>query len=176
MSRLSLLAVLALVAVGCSNDSPAPAAPSAPPNKFVFTATLLPANEVPPITNAENTGSGQATLTMNVTRDSSQQITSATIDVTATFTNFPPGTQITAAHIHTGAAGVAGGILVSMAPAPGEVTMPNGSGSYVKSGFPITPVDNANTIINNPAGFYFNVHTSLNPGGVARGQLVRTSS
>jgi hypothetical protein len=29
------------------------------------------------------------------------------------------------------------------------------------------------TILNNPAGFYFNVHSTLNPGGVARGQLVR---
>jgi hypothetical protein len=28
-------------------------------------------------------------------------------------------------------------------------------------------------IINNPAGFYFNAHSTLNPGGVARGQLVK---
>jgi hypothetical protein len=30
-----------------------------------------------------------------------------------------------------------------------------------------------NAIINNPSGFYFNVHSTLNPGGVARGQLVK---
>ena len=29
------------------------------------------------------------------------------------------------------------------------------------------------SIIDNPAGFYFNVHSSTNPGGVARGQLVK---
>jgi hypothetical protein len=29
-----------------------------------------------------------------------------------------------------------------------------------------------NSIVANPAGFYFNVHTTLNPGGVVRGQLV----
>jgi len=58
-----------------------------------------------------------------------------------------------------------------MVPNAGEVTMPNGSGSYVHTGFPVTPVDTANSIIANPAGFYFNVHTALNPGGVARGQL-----
>jgi hypothetical protein len=29
------------------------------------------------------------------------------------------------------------------------------------------------SIIDNPANFYFNVHSSLNPGGVARGQLVK---
>ena len=27
------------------------------------------------------------------------------------------------------------------------------------------------TILNNPAGFYFNVHTTVNPGGAVRGQL-----
>jgi len=29
-------------------------------------------------------------------------------------------------------------------------------------------------VINNPAGFYFNVHSTLNAGGVARGTLVKT--
>src|SRR5262249_10815378 len=31
---------------------------------------------------------------------------------------------------------------------------------------------NAQSIISNPAGFYFNVHSSANTGGAARGQLV----
>ena len=30
-------------------------------------------------------------------------------------------------------------------------------------------------IINNPAGFYFNAHSTLNPGGVVRGQLVKVN-
>jgi hypothetical protein len=29
-----------------------------------------------------------------------------------------------------------------------------------------------NAILNNPAGYYFNVHTALNGGGAVRGQLV----
>jgi hypothetical protein len=32
---------------------------------------------------------------------------------------------------------------------------------------------NAQAIVANPAGFYFNVHTPVNPGGAARGQLAR---
>ena len=171
MSRLPILAVTAtLLAAGCSNDS-TPTTPTTPANKFVFLATLAASNEVPPITNAESGASGQATITMNTVRDSAGQISSATMDVSVTFAGFPPGTVATLAHIHTGAAGVAGGVLVAMVPMPGEVTFPNGSGSYVHSGFPVTPVDVANQIINNPAGFYFNVHTMLNPGGVVRGQL-----
>ena len=31
----------------------------------------------------------------------------------------------------------------------------------------------AQQIIDNPNGYYFNVHTTLNPGGAARGQLVK---
>ena len=31
----------------------------------------------------------------------------------------------------------------------------------------------AQQIVNNPAGYYFNVHTDLNKGGVMRGQLVK---
>ena len=172
MSRVSVLGiVVSLFAVGCSSSTPAPTTPSAPPTRFVFQAALSAANENPPISNAESTGRGNAKVTMNVTRDGSNNITAATVDVEATFTTFPNGTTATAAHIHTGATGVNGGVLVAMVPAAGEVTMPNGSGSYVRSGFPVTPVDVANQIIANPAGFYFNVHTALNPGGVVRGQL-----
>ena len=170
MSRLLILAVfISLVAVGCGKDDTPTAA--SPVNRFVFAATLSAANEVPPITNAEASATGQATVTMNTVRDATGQITSATVDVSATFAGFPAGSSATLAHIHTGAAGVAGGVLVAMVPSAGEVTFPNGTGSYVRSGFPVTPVDTANSIINNPAGFYFNVHTPLNPGGAVRGQL-----
>jgi len=170
MSRLPILAIaVSLLAAGCSDDTPT--TPTAPPNKFVFLATLAASNEVPPITGAESGASGQATITLNVTRDSANAITSATIDVSSTYSGFPAGSGITLAHIHTGASGVAGGVLIGMVPSAGEVTFPNGSGSYVRSGFPVSPVDSANLIINNPTGFYFNVHSALNPGGVARGQL-----
>ena len=173
MSRFSLLAiVLCLFAAGCGSDpAPTTPTPTPPANRFVFLATLAASNEVPAITNAESTAAGQATVTMNVTRDASNNITAATVDVSSTYSGFPAGAAITAAHIHTGASGVAGGVLVPMVPSAGEVTFPNGTGSFVRGGFPVTPVDVANQIIANPANFYFNVHTALNPGGAARGQL-----
>jgi hypothetical protein len=175
MPRLSILAIaLSLLVAGCSDDPATPApTPATPVNKFVFTAAMSAANEVPPIANAESTATGNATLTMNTTRDAAGNITAATFDVSVTFAGFPPGNSATLAHIHTGAAGVAGGVLVAMVPNPGEVTFPNGTGSYVRSGFPVTPVDIANQIIANPGGYYFNVHTALNPGGALRGQLVK---
>lgn len=175
MPRLSFLAVAAaLLASGCDRSS-APTTPSGPQNRFVFTATLLPSNERPnPVTNAEASGSGSVTITMNTTRDANGVITAATMDFSATFNGFPPGTALTAAHIHSGDANTAGTVVVNLALSPGEVAFPNGSGSLAKNGVAVNPVDLANQILNNPAGFYFNVHTALNPGGVARGQLVRT--
>jgi hypothetical protein len=175
MLRLSFLAIaISLLAVGCSDSTPAPTTPTpAVQNKFVFTADLKASNEVPPISNAEANATGQATLTMNTTRDSAGAINSATIDVSVTFAGFPAGTSITVAHIHQAAAGVAGGVVVNTLPSAGEVTFPNGSGSFVRGGFPVSPVDLANQIINNPAGFYWNAHTAANPGGAVRGQLVK---
>jgi CHRD domain len=168
MSRFPLLAVvLGVFATGCGSD-PAPT-PAAPPNRLVFTATISALNEVPPITNAESGARGEATLTFNVTRDGSGNITTGSVDVLATFTGFPQGSSLTAAHIHTGISTVSGGVVVPLIPSPGEVTFPNGNGSYVRTGFPIGDI--ANQIVANPAAFYFNVHSALNPGGVARGQL-----
>jgi hypothetical protein len=48
----------------------------------------------------------------------------------------------------------------------------NGSGSFTAVQSVVDPAL-AQTIINNPAGYYFNAHSTLNPGGVVRGQLVK---
>ena len=165
---LSGLLILGCVAVGCSNDTPASPSASSPK----FTAVLLPSNEVPAVTGTEATGSGTATLTFNLTKNSAGNITAATLDVTVSATRFPAGTALTASHIHSGAAGVNAGVFVNFGLAPGEVAFANGDGSFTRQGVTMT-VDEANSIMANPAGFYVNIHTADNPGGVARGQLTR---
>jgi hypothetical protein len=173
MKRLSvILAALAVLAAGCSKDNPVAPADD---NHVQFKATLLPANEAPtPITTGpEAAGSGTATIDFTLTRDSAGAITAATVNFRVDVTGFPATTAITAAHIHTGAAGVAGAVLVSTTVNPGEVTLTNGAGTFSRLNVAITPVSNAQAIINNPAGFYFNVHTQANTGGVMRGQLVK---
>ena len=102
---LSALLILGCVTAGCGDN--AVTTPS-PASSAKFTATLLPASEVPPISGSEAGGSGTAALTFNLTRDSGGNTTAA---------------------------------------------------------------DQANSIMANPAGFYLNIHTAANPGGVARGQL-----
>jgi CHRD domain len=67
---------------------------------------------------------------------------------------------ITMAHIHTGAAGVAGPVFITL---PTTATTVAGCASA-------TPAQ-AQAILNSPNGFYFNVHTAASPGGAMRGQL-----
>jgi CHRD domain-containing protein len=171
MRRLVAFAVvIALASWSCSDKTPT--SPNA--IKPTFTADIRPANEVPPITNAEASGSGNATITFDVTRDAAGNITSGTATFVVNLTGFPAGTPFNIAHIHTGAAGTTGSIVFSTSLVAGEaVANAQGAASFTKTGIAGDPAVMQN-IINNPAGFYFNVHSTLNPGGVARGQLVKT--
>jgi len=166
----SALLVLGILTVGCGDYNNGVTTPS-PASAARFTATLLPSSEVPPVSGSEASGSGTAAVTFNLTRDSSGYVTAATLDVTVSATGFPPGTTLTAAHIHNGAAGTNAGIFVGFGLAAGDAVFANGSGSFTKQAVSLT-VDQANSIMANPSAFYVNIHTAANPGGVARGQLI----
>jgi hypothetical protein len=164
-----VFAVCALVA-GCGDDDN-PTGPSNAP--LVFTAQLSPANEVPPITNAESTARGATQISFNVTRDASNAITGASATFYFQVTGLPAPTNIIGAHIHPGAAGVNGPVIVSTGlTAAGPLSVPTGTTDYSVT----VAADPAvvQGIINNPAGYYFNLHSPMNPGGVVRGQLMRT--
>jgi CHRD domain-containing protein len=172
MKRLSLFAAaLALFAAGCSNSSSAPTTTS--PTKPTFTAALSTANEVPPITNSEAGGKGDATITFDLTKDAAGNVTAAAATFVVNLSGFPAGTPINIAHIHTGAAGVAGGVVVPTTLTAGQVVLANGSGSFTSSNSGVLAPELAQAIIANPAGYYFNAHSTLNGGGVVRGQLVK---
>src|SRR4026207_2046650 len=110
MRRLGFLLIVLAVGTGCDDN------PNGPSNSgpIVFTAQLSPANEVPAIPGPESSGRGFALITFNVPRDNSGAVSGAG---TATFeiqtSGFPDGTQAILAHIHPGAAGVNGGVLVN---------------------------------------------------------------
>ena len=158
---------LVMLIAACDSDT-APSDQSA-----TFTVQLSPANEVPPVTNSESTGSGSAIIRLQTTRDSGGAITAATANFQVSLTGFPNGTMLTGAHIHRGNVGVAGPIVVDTGLAPGEVILTNGGvGSFTKNGVALTAAL-AQEILSTPSGFYLNVHTTLNGTGVARGQLVR---
>jgi hypothetical protein len=134
----------------------------------VFTAQLLASNEVPPITNADRNAFGTATVTLD------------TVANTARFDfnleNAVGSTVLILAHIHEGPPGVIGPVRVDSGLSPANpIPLVNGSASVIRTGLTV-PADVRDRILANPSAFYFNVHTNLNPVGVARGQLVRAAA
>ncbi len=175
MKRLAALGAALMMAAACGPDGPTtPTDTNTGP--IVFTAQLSAGNEVPPVANAEANGRGMATITFTVTRNpATGAITGGGSAAFAVqLAGFPGGTVVRMAHIHTGAAGVAGPILVDTLLTPtAPVTLDaNGAGTLTLTNSALTQID-ATNIAANPGGFYFNVHTVLNPGGAVRGQLAR---
>src|SRR5262249_27945500 len=112
------------------------------------------------------------TITLDATRDTAGNVTAATATFAVNLSGFPAGTPINMTHIHQAPVEQNGDVVVSTTLAPGDVTLANRSGTVTRSGVAVAP-DLANQILNNPADFYFNIHSTLNPGGAARGQLAR---
>jgi hypothetical protein len=109
----------------------------------------------------------------DVTRDASGGISSATATFYFQLTGYPAGTTIQGAHIHPAPAGTNGPVIISTGlTATNTVTLASGTGDFTFSNIPVDPAL-AQQILNNPAAFYFNVHSPTNPGGFSRGQLQR---
>lgn len=134
---------------------------STDPQPETFSATLTTAAEVPPVGNAPNaSGTAAFTLRTATTMD-------FTLDVTG-LTGAPIG-----AHIHGPAAtGVNAGILVGFAPLASITTGRLISGSFSTTAAAAVSFDSVLVLMRN-GNAYVNVHTTLNPGGEIRGQIVR---
>jgi len=112
-------------------------------------------------------------IQFDVTRDANGAITAATASFYFQLTDFPAGTAVVGAHIHPAPAGTNGPVIISTGlGAAAPLSIPNGSVEYKVSGITVDPAL-LQSIVNNPAGYYFNVHSPLNPGGFSRGQLTR---
>src|SRR5262245_64288166 len=103
MNRSLIALAMCAFIVGCDDDNTTSTSPSGLP--VVLSAVLRPANEVPPVGNAESVGTGAVQITMNLTRDAAGGLTGATADVYFQLLGFPD-TSVVGAHIHPGVAGL----------------------------------------------------------------------
>jgi hypothetical protein len=162
-----LLLTMCVLAAGCDEDSD----PGPSNQPLVFTANMTAAQETTAVGGGEQNATGTATVTITPTRDSAGAITGGTARFQFTVQGLTSGSNIILAHVHTGAAGVAGGpVIDSGLTAASAIPTPAGSASFDRSGLTATATT-INAIVANPGGHYFNVHTTSNPGGVVRGQL-----
>lgn len=153
---LSLMGAVALVMTSL--------AASAEAQTVNFTAQLSGANEVPGVVNGAG---GTATVSLNL----ATQVVTYRIDVY----NMPSGT--TAAHFHAGGPGVAGPVVVNFTVQ-----------TNISNDFAITGTASAsNLVVRQAQGIgswddfiqalllgqiYVNVHSTVNPGGEIRGQVL----
>ena len=117
--------------------------------KSKFLASPMTGNQEVPPESGDPIGQGSASFT-------SQGKTMCGTFTLSAATSF----SVTGTHIHEGAAGVDGPIVVDFGATVGSKVCVN-AGSVAKR------------IKANPAGFYANIHTSSNTGGAVRGQLQR---
>jgi uncharacterized protein (TIGR03437 family) len=141
-----------------------------------FRAELSPSNEVPAVTGLA--ASGAATVWVHALRDASGQVVSGSVDFEVRY-DFPGEVTINGMHIHRGAAGVNGPVTIgAIGGAAGPaVTDATGKGALSRQAqVPPEAADGLETIrglLQDPSGYYVNLHTSVYPAGVIRGQLMR---
>ena len=166
MKRLALIGLLAAFAAG--------SAFAQTPGLTVLTATLSPSSENPPITGVGANGS--ATVLVHTTRNSSGALTQAVVDFHIVF-NTEANINIFAMHIHRGARGVNGPVVIDSNFGT-AIDFTRGSYNLFRQNV-VTSTDGlavVESLLANPAGFYVNMHSSVNRGGVVRGQLTRTDA
>lgn len=145
-----VVAALALIAL--------PGAVSAvDPTQPAYGGPMTGAQENPPVVTAA-TGQGTAVISAD----------GSTITYIVTYSGLS-GT-VNASHIHTGAAGSNGGVILPLTPGPSPMVGTLTAADFAASG-PVTTFTEAVAAIR--AGTtYFNLHTAANPGGEIRGQIL----
>jgi CHRD domain len=143
---LLVLLATALVPPVALADVPAPT---------TFVAVLSADNEVPHCAAADNSARGAAEF--HVVDQSA-----GTVEYKVVANNLPG--SIIAAHIHLAPAGVAGSVVQPLPPTPGA------QGGVIAQGTFTNPTLLAG-LQANPQAYYVNVHSTVCPSGVIRGQL-----
>jgi hypothetical protein len=111
-------------------------------------------------------GTGRASFTFDIT-NALDPVAGANVCWDITYSGID---TVTAAHIHRGAAGVGGPVVVPAANASfPNLTQTGTTGCTAMAGTLATE------IVTTPANFYINVHTTLFPGGAIRSQLATST-
>jgi uncharacterized protein (TIGR03437 family) len=140
-----------------------------------FPVVMSPANEVPPIAIE---ASGPAIVTVHTLRNADGSVAAGAVIFDVNH-RMPGDTTFTGLHIHDGAAGVNGGVTINTGlSGTNTVPSPTGAGNIYRIVTVSTEAGlrTLNSLIANPEAHYVNLHSTVNPGGVIRSQLMPAST
>ena len=131
-----------------------------------YEVLLSPTHETPPVEGVD--ASGQGHVELSVMR-AGGMITGAYVDFHVAWRSGVAETLV-AMHIHRGAAGVGGGVVVN---ASLGAQVPGTGGTIFRQAKVTDPdaLEVIKEIMADPSGFYLNIHSSSQPAGIIRGQL-----
>jgi len=154
MARIAAPVLALLMIAGCGGGSSGGDDSPAPPQTFVVrTAALTGAQEVPALATD---AAGKGAVVVNA----------ATREISGGFTFTGLSGNATAAHIHKGAVGVAGGVEIGLTLVTDSGGVP--VGAIVPAGATLTQAQYDSLLAGE---LYFNVHTAANGTGEIRGQI-----
>lgn len=161
MRKVSVLAVFALAFAAALEAQSTSTA--------LFRVLASPSHEVPPIVGSQSYG--EVWIEMRLDRDAGGNLTQAIVDFRVSY-NFATTETVRAFHIHRGAAGVNGPVVVDPRFSPPVDLV--GPGTLFRHVVITDPagLDTIRAILARPSDFYFNLHTASAPGGLLRGQLM----
>ena len=142
---------LAFAALGLMLSAPVLTSGASAADNRVLVAYLNGGNELPALGDPDAFGIATVTL-----------VSATQLCYSIVLQNL--GAAANAAHIHTGDAGVAGGVLVAL---PVNASVPLRFANCTAA----LPAATITALRSKPDGFYVNVHTAAFPGGATRGQL-----
>ena len=139
-----------------------------------FDVTLLPSNEVPAITGLN--ARAWARFTAHTLRNSDGWAVAALTVFDANH-EFPGSTQFTGMHLHNNTAGDNAGVVIdSRLAAANQPASATGIGNIYRAVQQTTSaaLGHVSGVGSDPAGYYYNLHTTTNTGGAVRAQLSAT--
>lgn len=138
---------------------------------YHFRPTMSPSNEIPAITS---TATATAWMTIKIARSSAGAITSGTVTFDVNYT-LAAAEDITGLHIHRGSAVANGSVVISSGISGSSPVAGSTAGNITRTA-EVTSASGLEVLadlIKNPNGFYVNLHTTSQPGGLMRSQLLQ---
>ncbi len=139
-----------------------------------FQVSWSPSNEVPPLSTVN--GFGDVLVSIHWRTNDAGEVEYAVVDFAADFTLGQAETLV-AMHIHRGADGVNGPVVIDSnfgSPLPAEPGQHRIWRQAVIQGDDAMGIATVQAVLANPAGYYVNIHSVSNPAGLMRGQLQMT--